>query len=178
MRNEPFIKIDSELPGAEELPIDTTSYVKITIRIDPQPARFIKTRYGIAPAKEHVDYIKKLLFWLKPYALSFTDKDVPLAMMVTFFIRRPASVKRTHMTVKPDLSNLIKPLEDALKPYKVKRKLIQEGVIPDDAQITDLYVRKRYTTKLPKVVIKIWTYAQLDAVDPDHDIQGILKFMP
>jgi len=87
-------------------------------------------------------------------------------------------VKRVHHTVKPDLDNLDKPTLDSLKPFRVKRVLKQEGVIADDAQITDLYVRKRYTTKLPKIVIKIWTYQQLEKVDPEHDIQGILNLMP
>ena len=152
--------------------------MKITIRIEPQPSRYVHTKYGLFPSSEHQEYIKKLLFWLKPHALSFPDRDTPVAVMITYYLSRPTSVKRTHVTVKPDLDNLTKPVLDALKPYKFRKKLVQDGVIADDAQITDLYVRKRYTTKLPKVVIKIWTYKQLKEVDPEHDIQGILPLLP
>ena len=62
-------------------------------------------------------------------------KTGPLKMEVTFFFKRPKSAsKRIHHTVKPDLSNLVKSVEDALN-----------GIVyVDDAQIVELSVIKVY----------------------------------
>lgn len=40
--------------------------------------------------------------------------DGPLRMVVVFMLKKPKTVKREYPTVKPDLSNLVKSLEDAL----------------------------------------------------------------
>lgn len=57
--------------------------------------------------------------------LPFFEKGIPLGIAFTFRFTRPKSVKRKYPTTIPDLNNIIKPIEDALK-----------GVlIHDDSQI-------------------------------------------
>lgn len=64
----------------------------------------------------------------------------PVRLDITFYIKRPASVspgKRPLPDVKPDLSNLVKAVEDGLN-----------GIwFEDDAQVVDLRARKRYTSR-------------------------------
>jgi Holliday junction resolvase RusA-like endonuclease len=57
-----------------------------------------------------------------------------LKMTVVFTIKRPKTVKREHPTVKPDTSNMVKSLEDALN------KIAYE----DDSQIVSFCAAKRY----------------------------------
>jgi Holliday junction resolvase RusA-like endonuclease len=115
---------------------------------------------------------------MKAYAGSFPNPTVPIAGIMSFYFRRLKTVKRVHHTVKPDVDNLSKTTMDSLKPYKVKRALKQEGVIADDAQVTDLYLRKRYTLKSSKVVIRLWAYEQKDTLEENYQIQGILNLLP
>lgn len=42
-------------------------------------------------------------------------KGTPLGIAFTFRFTRPKSVKRKYPTVPPDLNNIIKPIEDAMK---------------------------------------------------------------
>lgn len=61
----------------------------------------------------------------------------PVHLSVFFVMTRPKSVKRSHHTTKPDLTNLIKSLEDALN-----------GVVwKDDSQIFSVSAVKRYGPK-------------------------------
>lgn len=55
-------------------------------------------------------------------------------LTAVFTLSRPKSVKRTHPTARPDLSKLIRGVEDAL--IRV--------IYTDDAQIVELLVAKRY----------------------------------
>ncbi len=66
------------------------------------------------------------------------DKDAAVNMQIEFIMPRPASVtkRRRHPCVKPDLSKLVRAIEDALT-----------GILyRDDAQICSLLVSKRYQT--------------------------------
>ena len=63
----------------------------------------------------------------------------PVILRVNVIMRRPKSVsqrKRPHPTVKPDLSNIIKSVEDALN----------GTAIVDDSQIVSLHAHKHYSS--------------------------------
>ncbi|MBA7671111.1 hypothetical protein ES703_79262 [subsurface metagenome] len=64
------------------------------------------------------------------------DKDIPLKLTAIFFRQRPKSLpKRVTMPVaKPDLSNYLKTLEDAMEKF----------VYQSDSQITTMAARKRF----------------------------------
>jgi len=58
----------------------------------------------------------------------------PLKIEVTFFIKPPRTVKRSHPHVKPDIDNLLKSLMDPLNGIVYK----------DDAQVVTVVAHKRY----------------------------------
>jgi Holliday junction resolvase RusA-like endonuclease len=68
----------------------------------------------------------------------FEVLDGPLLMISSFWLLRPVSHPKTIYTLpssKPDLSKLIRAVEDSLK---------TGGVIEDDARITEIISNKRY----------------------------------
>lgn len=71
---------------------------------------------------------------------------VPLRLVTTFYRQRPKSLpKRVVMPVsKPDLSNLLKTLEDALEKF----------IYNNDSQITTLVARKRFGLP-PRIELKL-----------------------
>ena len=75
------------------------------------------------------------------------DADVPLRLSLTFWLARPKSAPkdREYPVVKPDIDNLYKLLADST-----------QGIIPDDAQITNVSMCKRYC--LPGQVPRIDIY--------------------
>jgi Holliday junction resolvase RusA-like endonuclease len=82
------------------------------------------------------------LFQLRKVELEGTGDDYTLPVrdcrilaQFRFNIPRPKTVKRLHVTVKPDVDNLAKSILDAL---------VQGGVIHDDNLVTDLVTLKRY----------------------------------
>lgn len=62
-------------------------------------------------------------------------RECRLLIKLRFNIPRPSSVKRQHVTVKPDLDNFIKGVLDGL---------VQADVLQDDCWVTDLLTSKRY----------------------------------
>lgn len=96
-----------------------------TFRVNGLPAP-----QGSKKAFRHGDKIhlveqstKTLVPWredVKLAALRFRERhslltiDAPVRLDVTFFMPKPKSVKRLHPSVAPDLSKLIRGLEDAL----------------------------------------------------------------
>jgi len=64
------------------------------------------------------------------------DKHKPVGCSIYYFYKRGKSVKREHMTVRPDLDNLTKNLLDPLN----------DVVYCDDSQIIKLHLEKHYTT--------------------------------
>lgn len=74
--------------------------------------------------------------------------DCPICVCIEFVFVRPASVKakkRPHHSVKPDLSNVIKTVEDAAN-----------GILwRDDSQIVTLISRKSYGERA-SIKITIW----------------------
>lgn len=74
-----------------------------------------------------------IVFYM-PWPKSLSDDD----------IAERIAMNETHVTTKPDLSNMVKNVEDALN-----------GIVyRDDSQITDLTVRKRYCNN-PGIVMQI-----------------------
>jgi len=73
-------------------------------------------------------------------------EGIPLRLEATFFRQRPKSLpKRVTLPVtKPDLSNYLKTLEDALEKF----------VYRDDSQIVDLHVKKRFGSP-PRIELTI-----------------------
>ncbi len=62
----------------------------------------------------------------------------PIQLAVTFYLPRPTSAPKTidvMPTKKPDLSKLVRAVEDSL---------VDAGLIRDDAQIINIITRKRY----------------------------------
>jgi len=60
--------------------------------------------------------------------------DGPLSLAVTFWLPRPASVRRYDPTTRPDVDKLARCVLDALT-----------GVLyADDSHVVELYARKRY----------------------------------
>lgn len=85
--------------------------------------------------------------------------DGPVCVLLDFVFLRPKTVKRKDHTVKPDLTNLAKTVEDAAN-----------GVLwRDDAQIVTLFCRKSYgETALTRVTV--WTS---DEMNPDENMHAV-----
>lgn len=145
--------------------------------LEPTPARYVRTKWGIVPDGDHKKFIKALHKALSAYKDTFTDPHVPLALKVTYFLKRgPVDKDSVLPTRRPDLDNLSKTLLDALKPQRVKRMIVSDGIIADDAQITDYYSRKRFTKTKPKIKIEIWKIKTSHF--PELPVQGSLFEVP
>lgn len=60
--------------------------------------------------------------------------DGPLSLGIIVYLPKPKSVKREHPTVRPDLTKLVRGIEDALT-----------GIVwRDDAQVVEQFLAKRY----------------------------------
>lgn len=74
--------------------------------------------------------------------------DVPIRMVVTFYMPRPKRTKLLCPTSRPDLTNLEKTVEDAMN-----------GIVyPDDAQIVEKLSRKEWTTGEPCLHVRLTEY--------------------
>lgn len=87
-----------------------------------------------------------------------------LSVRAIFSLPKAALRKgRAHHTQKPDGSNVLKAVEDALLPHWIKRKGVQEqiwaGVLADDAQIVDARVRKEWSIERAALVVQVWSLA-------------------
>ena len=77
------------------------------------------------------------------------EKGTPLGIAFTFRFLRPKSVKRKYPTVPPDLNNIIKPIEDAMKGI----------LIHDDKDIVEYgRTRKLYCAsgEPPGITVTLW----------------------
>lgn len=71
---------------------------------------------------------------MRNLGLAMADKDTPLILQAQCCFKRPKSVTRKFMTVKPDASKLLRAIEDALT-----------GVVyADDAQLVRSWAAKHY----------------------------------
>jgi len=75
------------------------------------------------------DRIRSMVLKLRPF-----QRDVPLAIEITTVKTKPKSVKHKYPTTRPDWDNYAKLVCDA----------IQKFAYEDDAQIVDVFYRKRY----------------------------------
>jgi len=109
------------------------------------------SHYDPAKSRNYKDFIRKCII-SKPKPANILD--VPLIMTCKVYKLRPKSVKKNLIFVKtkPDLSNYIKGIEDAL-----------EGlIIRNDSVIVGYHdCWKLYCDELPRVEIELW-----EAVDP------------
>ena len=70
----------------------------------------------------------------------------PLVLEVTFWLRRPKHTKNTWPVTRPDLSKLVRALEDAMQ---------DAGLFRDDSQIVFENVSKQYTEEVPRAAVRI-----------------------
>ncbi len=101
--------------------------------------------------KKSKDFKKALIeIIMKTTALPTMLLDQPMVMSCRIYIQRPKSVKREFPEVKPDLSNYIKGVEDAMN----------DLVYKDDSKIvgyTDCY--KSYTNSHPRIEVTLYSMA-------------------
>jgi Holliday junction resolvase RusA-like endonuclease len=74
-----------------------------------------------------------------------TPSTQPVRVELIFWFERPKTVKREHMTVKPDLDKLARSILDSLS----------GSVIKDDSQVIILNLRKEYGDKAG-VLIRVY----------------------
>lgn len=72
--------------------------------------------------------------------LGFIVFEEPVQVDVTFWLPRPATVKRPLPSVPPDVDKLARATLDGL---------VQGGCLKDDALVTELLARKRYADNRP-----------------------------
>lgn len=75
-----------------------------------------------------------------------TPMSGALAVHITYYIKRPKTVKRKHPIVKPDLDNYDKAILDALNGLAYQ----------DDAQIVRKLSEKCYDLH-GRIVVELWT---------------------
>lgn len=73
--------------------------------------------------------------------------DAPVSVTVTFWLKRPASVKRDLPDRKPDIDKLLRSVLDGIS---------DAGVVwTDDARVVDLYAAKRYSHDFSGASVRI-----------------------
>lgn len=116
--------------------------MKYLIPIEPVAKgrpRFTKTGRTYSP-KKNVDFEKAVVDWADKQTWVVHESDVPLSVIVDFYIKRPKSVsvkKRPLPVVRSDIDNYLKAILDSLN-----------GIAwADDCQIVELKARKMYSVK-------------------------------
>lgn len=114
-----------------------------------------KTAYTIKGKAVMVDANKKLPAWRKTTIPQIQqamreqnwvtpNKETPLIITAIFSFEKPKTVKRTHMTVKPDLDKTLRAVFDVLT---------LSNAINDDAHIVEVHAGKVYGE--PKIIIQL-----------------------
>ena len=102
--------------------------------------------YDASPSRDYKSWIKCCAIdAMKASGLSMFQRDIPLEMTVDISLQRPKTLPKRviHPTKKPDSSNVLKGVEDAL-----------EGIAYEaDQQIVYTRVKKRYG--VPGVTVDI-----------------------
>lgn len=135
--------------------------MKFVIYMEPMasPRPRISTKGGFAKAympKEYMHWKNQLLLAWSVYHADKIQKGVALVVKLGFYIKPTQTILKVKknkaaleaetmpVVVKPDNDNLQKSVLDALNNYAWH----------DDAQISDIYAKKRYSLK-PRIEIEI-----------------------
>ena len=134
--------------------------ISFTVPGDPiaQPRHKISTQGGFAKAyipKDHPIHAYKQAIQLAAKVAMAGQAPIegPVSLRVWFCIARPKSHSKARRAdhnhaQKPDASNMLKGLEDALN-----------GICwADDSQIAEVWVSKRWTETEPRTIIEIKTH--------------------
>lgn len=70
----------------------------------------------------------------------------PVRVELQFYFNKPKTVKRDHMSVKPDIDKLSRSVLDCLS----------GRIIKDDSQVIILNARKEYTDQSPGVLVRVY----------------------
>ena len=70
----------------------------------------------------------------------------PVRVELLFYFNKPKTVKRMHMSVKPDIDKLSRSVLDCLS----------GRIIKDDSQVIILNARKEYTDQSPGVLVRVY----------------------
>ena len=131
--------------------------IKFTLDGDPGAHRYEIVKRGafasLAKTKKYAAWRADLGWQVKSIknrlGLVQFKKGTPLGISFTFRFTRPATVKRKYPTVPPDLNNIIKPIEDAMKGI----------LIHDDKDIVEYgRTRKLYCEpgEPPGITVTLW----------------------
>lgn len=138
--------------------------IAFTLPLDPHSVQHGGKRVAVINGKPRFFKTKKAASWANAVGLCANRYrpsqpfSCPVKLCVTFVIRRPQSLGgkkypegRLPAPKRPDLDNLQKGLQDALK-----------GFWEDDSQIVELSLKKVYSAKgeEPKIEVEIHTYEE------------------
>lgn len=94
-------------------------------------------------------HLKEYTSWLDECRALYSGPffSGPVAVEATFYLPRPASVKREYPSVKPDIDNYVKALLDGITGPAFK----------DDGVVVDVIARKRYAPGAPCIEVAVWS---------------------
>lgn len=130
--------------------MDKNDYFNILLPFEPVPRQEpTQGKYGTYSHPKTAQFQKSIKFYLRAHYPKAKPLEGPILLTIIFLITRPKSVSektRPYPHKKPDLSNLIKNLEDAMNGL----------IFNDDAQIVNLNCIKRYAPKGSKGCIRFF----------------------
>lgn len=116
--------------------------ITLCFKVDPVAKGRPRFWNGRAVTPKKTRDFEKLIKTLAKQEYRADPLEGPLSMHVVFYIKRPKTVKREFPTIRPDLTNMVKSLEDSLN-----------GVVYiDDSQIVDMSIHKRYSDQAQIIV--------------------------
>lgn len=125
--------------------------IVIFVDIEPSPAARPRTNFktgAIYNTPKYRDYLRTLAIEFRRVMKTEKPLDGPLWLDIIFCMPLPKKQVRDYPTCKPDLSNLIKAVEDA------GNKILWN----DDSQIVELSARKIYDSKTDRGGIYLNVY--------------------
>lgn len=114
--------------------------------------------------KEYQNGIRSMVRkYMRENGIAEFAKDGPLYFEAIFYLKRPASAKkRIAPTVRPDLSNYLKAVEDGIQ--RAAKEDIAPALLEDDSSICAIYCEKRYcdeTWPTPGVLVTVSNWSPL-----------------